>query len=529
MATPFPGTVWKITDAAGAPINGAKIYTYTAGTLTAKAAYTTSALSVATSNPIITAADGTARFYLGSGSYRVRVFDATDVELTQYADDNMSRAIDEGSLLNIDAADVTLTPPGTGAVATLLDAALTVVVYADQYGTLQQALAVAQGNGGGAVWLTPGTRYTLTAQITIPARCGLMSDGTAEIYCPASVFTNTSLGTRYTSTSAAIDMSGQTGSPYTTSIAPFLVGVRITSEVGDGRVVDAIVARNVQELRVERCEISRFPIGCGVRAASLVGGSICDNWIHDFTSSAVWGTQPQITGVELDNDRVNSVGSAGVRVCRNVIKDLTVSGSLLSTWGYQTDGINLAHQTTNNCVISDNWLDNMGEGIDVFGKCNTLNGNTIRNAYVYGLKFIHGASFNSVNGGTIENAGLGGIVFAGSDVASVGDTTRNTVCGLTIRELNYNSAWTANSSSGISFVDNVGTTGKPISNVVTGCTVSEGALGKYGWLDQSTGSRNFGEGIEVVVGAANVKRVEVTGAAGTCRIAGSGTYSTSLV
>jgi hypothetical protein len=529
MATPFTGTVWYITDAAGAPVAGAKVYTYAAGTLTGKAVYTDSTLVTASSNPVIADSSGRVTFFMGGGAYRFRVFDASDVEITALAEDNVSRALDAGDLLNIDAADVTLTPPGTGAVATTLDTALTVVVYADQYSTLQQALTVAQGNGGGAVWLTPGKRYTLTTQITIPSRCGLMSDGTAEIYCPVSVFTNTSLGTRYTATSAAIDMSGLTVSPYTINTAPFLIGVRITSEVGDGRVVDAIVARNVEELRIERCEISRFPVGCAIRAASLVGGSICDNWIHDFTSSAVWGSAPQITGVELDNDRVNSVGSIGVRICRNSIRDLTVSGSLLSTYGFETDGINLAHQATNNCIVNDNWIDNVGEGIDVFGKLNTFSGNNIRNAYIWGLKFIHGASFNSVIGGTIENVGLAGIVFAGSSVASVGDTTRNTVSGVTIRTLDYLGVWAANSSAGIAFIDNVGTTGKPISNVVTGCTVSEGTLGKYGWLDQSTGSRNFGEGIEVVVGAANVKRVEVTGAAGTCRIAGSGTYSTSLV
>jgi hypothetical protein len=107
MATPFPGTVWKITDSSGAPINGAKIYTYSAGTLTAKAAYTTSAFTTATSNPIITGADGTARFYLGPGAYRIRVFDATDVELTSYADDNMISQTDPSTDLAT-ATDVAL-------------------------------------------------------------------------------------------------------------------------------------------------------------------------------------------------------------------------------------------------------------------------------------------------------------------------------------------------------------------------------------------------------------------------------------
>lgn len=90
MAAPFPGTVWTVNDSAGNPVSGAKIYTYEAGTLTAKAVYTSSALTTAASNPVICDASGRAQFFRGSGSYRFRVFDSSDVELTAYAADNIS-------------------------------------------------------------------------------------------------------------------------------------------------------------------------------------------------------------------------------------------------------------------------------------------------------------------------------------------------------------------------------------------------------------------------------------------------------
>jgi hypothetical protein len=93
MAQPFPGTVWTITDASGNPVSGAKVYTYAAGTLTAKAAYTTAALTIAASNPIIADSSGRAQFFLGAGAYRVRVFDANDVELPAYACDNMANDV----------------------------------------------------------------------------------------------------------------------------------------------------------------------------------------------------------------------------------------------------------------------------------------------------------------------------------------------------------------------------------------------------------------------------------------------------
>ena len=78
-----------ITTAAGTPVNGAKIYTYEGGTLSPKAVFTTSALTVAHANPII-AANGKATYFLGSGSYRIRVTDASDVELPQFAVDKIS-------------------------------------------------------------------------------------------------------------------------------------------------------------------------------------------------------------------------------------------------------------------------------------------------------------------------------------------------------------------------------------------------------------------------------------------------------
>ena len=125
MAAPFPGTVWIITDAAGQPVSGAKIRTYEAGTLTDKAVYTTAALSTPASNPVIADASGRAQFFLGSGSYRFKVFDSSDVELTAYAADNVSDSSGLVTALetalatagtSTGAAQVGFTQGGTGSV-----------------------------------------------------------------------------------------------------------------------------------------------------------------------------------------------------------------------------------------------------------------------------------------------------------------------------------------------------------------------------------------------------------------------------
>lgn len=102
MAQPFPGTVWTITDASGNPVSGAKVYTYAAGTLTAKAVYTDASLATASSNPVIADTLGRVTFFMGSRAYRFRVFDASDVEITALAEDNISS---DTSSIKTDLAD----------------------------------------------------------------------------------------------------------------------------------------------------------------------------------------------------------------------------------------------------------------------------------------------------------------------------------------------------------------------------------------------------------------------------------------
>lgn len=63
------GTKYKVTSG-GVAVPGALIYTYESGTLTPLATYTTAALSVAHSNPIVTDSNGEAVIFLGASAYR---------------------------------------------------------------------------------------------------------------------------------------------------------------------------------------------------------------------------------------------------------------------------------------------------------------------------------------------------------------------------------------------------------------------------------------------------------------------------
>ncbi len=372
---------------------------------------------------------------------------------------------------------------------------------------LNSALAL-----GRRIWLTPGITYRVTSSLLFSADGGgLVSDGTATIYAPAASFNNTSLSNRYASNSCVVNMSGQVSSPYTARQNVTLRGVIVESEVSDGRMVDAVVGRNIVNLQLD-FEAFGFPVGCGFRGASIRGNSRIVAYVHDFTTSAVWGTQPQCTGIEIDNDIVNSTPSVGIHIDRPKIEDLTFTGAALATWTSQTDGINLNGTGSYGHRISSPRIRNVGEGIDCFASHCTLVDVILEQIHVWGLKFIHGASFNTATGVSITDVGAGGIVFAGSTSPGVGDTEGNVVTGVTIENVNYNNLWTNN--GGVFCTDNGGTTGKPRNNSVANVHITEGALGKYGWFDESTGSGNNGDNIRVITGAAHVADVSIANGGG---------------
>lgn len=434
--------------------------------------------------------------------------------------------------LSPDIVDVSVTKAGqTLLAATGIEVVgVTVMVYADDYGSLTKAIQKAQTYEllGAGVWLTPGKQYSRTEKLAIPSACGLVSDGTARIYAPAGSFDNATLGTRYSSNSCVIDMSGLTSGAFTRAQAPFLIGVEIVSESATGRAVDAIVARNVERLRIENVTVRGFPTGADLRLASLVGGIVrgvnCGNRTDDYD----WPTQPQMTGICVDQDRIDGRGSSNTRFSDNFIREILATGDYLASWGQESDGVNISHQSSVLLTFTNTTINEVGEGIDCFGKHIAFNGVTMSNIRAAGIKFVHGASFCSVNGGALVNVGRYGVVFSGSDIEDVGDTTRNVINGLTVTNVDYLGAHAASNTACIGFEDNGGSEGLPVGNIVNGAALSCGDEGQYGWYDESNGSGNIGEAISIAVGGNTTKRVRVDNAAGSCRLVGSSTYHTDL-
>ncbi len=78
MATLATNVSFQCFGLDGKPLAGGKVYTYSAGTTTSKATYTTMAGTVANPNPVILDQNGRAKIFLGDGSYRLQIKDSND-------------------------------------------------------------------------------------------------------------------------------------------------------------------------------------------------------------------------------------------------------------------------------------------------------------------------------------------------------------------------------------------------------------------------------------------------------------------
>lgn len=81
MSTIFTQGRFSAEDAAGAPLVGGLLHTYSSGTTTPKATYSDPGLTAANTNPIALNARGEAQVWLGSGAYSMRLTDAAGVTI----------------------------------------------------------------------------------------------------------------------------------------------------------------------------------------------------------------------------------------------------------------------------------------------------------------------------------------------------------------------------------------------------------------------------------------------------------------
>ena len=183
--SPVGGVASQFFDNNGNVLTGGKIYTYAAGTTTPQTTYTSVSGNTAHTNPIILDAAGRVpggELWVTSGVvYKFVLKTSTDVLIGTY--DNVT-----GIISVLDAAQVTYTPAGTGAVTTTVQAKLRQIVSIADFGgypnattntaiALQAAHDALPGSGGTIYIPDGGTYYLFTSGVSFTKPIRLVGGG----------------------------------------------------------------------------------------------------------------------------------------------------------------------------------------------------------------------------------------------------------------------------------------------------------------------------------------------------------------
>jgi hypothetical protein len=342
-------------------------------------------------------------------------------------------------------------------------------------GTPDDTVALTKAISVGDTQLTPSARYRITSRITVPNGRRVVGDRTSVVEMDGSSFNGT---TSYATNSLGFLLNGNT------SGGLYGFHIKLINQT-DELIAGAVAVRSCSNVSIENIEISGFRKSKVVAVDSCTDCFIDGNYIHDCLLASL--TNGQLTGIDIDNNRVSGVASTRISACDNVVENLTCSPAFNTSFGYQTDGINVSHASSNRHTIDRNTLRNIGEGIDCFGSRCSISNNMVFDAYAFGIKIIHGASRNAIKDNKIFAPGYAGIVIAGISVAPT-DTEYNEVSGNFICDVNQAGNWTSQANAGIR-VENDGGSKFAKRNVIRNNTIANGASMKWGLLFD-VGSQN---------------------------------------
>jgi hypothetical protein len=165
---PYPK--FKATDSSGVPYSGGKLYTYAAGTSTAKAAYTDVNLSTPAANPIVLDSSGEAAVYL-KGKYKLIL--KTSADVTVWTLDNVQGMGDwEEGKYYADASETDQGATGTGN---------SIAAHLATIGSENAIIKLANTSGSATTSYTVSTAITIPANVTLEIEPGaLIVEGTGS-------------------------------------------------------------------------------------------------------------------------------------------------------------------------------------------------------------------------------------------------------------------------------------------------------------------------------------------------------------
>lgn len=296
-------------------------------------------------------------------------------------------------------------------------------IAVDATAALKAALAA------GNVWLTRNTIYVLTETIDIPSTRQIISDGSGTLLIktgPGTAFT-----AKDTNSSTHWDVDQKMQAIRIVDANNVVLRdfrLRMASEEGDAQPLlrRGIHVSNSSDVSIQGLELLGFPRTKGIVAVNSGRGvSVEDNLFHGGYTVA---PARQVTGIEVDDDRVNGdsnnlriVGNfiLGVMLDRDVLFDTAIPDRNGVPLGYETDGINM-QVNVNPHLVANNSIMDVGEGIDSFSSNGQYRNNHIERAFSLGVKVAHGATGNRFSGNRVLATGFSSILIADSETEPTG-------------------------------------------------------------------------------------------------------------
>lgn len=415
--TPVPRI--QFLDANGRPLAGGKVYTYSAGTTTPLATYTTSAGNVANANPVVLDSGGFAGIWLSPVAYKIELRSSAGV--VQWTVDNV---YDWAQLLKADLASTAVNKgaymigykPTVGqAVARTVQAKLDEIFtikdfgavcddVADDHVAIQAAIDYVVSLEGGGVLEGPAgsTCYIGTTGLVIPN-----SNHGISIHGPSFG----SWGIRYAGSGTAVSVGvyGPTAYSYRVTLEGFKVDISGAGANAIGVLVNPALYWSLRQLQVTSTNgfsaaanhqigikflggnaadvtfgahgvwdqvqvqgtfrqgvyMTAAQIGWGFNANSFIGGSV----VYEGTAPA--GQTPPYTGFWLEHGNQNVVQMIDAENWDVAWR----SDDYDNTWiGIREESVNLGFRfgapvamVTQGGVFNKLYASSMGDGVDVSG------------------------------------------------------------------------------------------------------------------------------------------------------------------
>ncbi len=258
---------------------------------------------------------------------------------------------------------------------------------ADDTAALQRAL-----DQGMRVWLSPHRVYRLTRRLEMRSGQALQSAGSATLLMASgpdgfsNAFAQRSDTGIYTERGTGLRLSGA---------GITLSDLFIVKAFEDDRYVIGIDVVQARAVNIRRVRLRGFSVAPGiVTIRSSHGVTVESSLIHASCTRST--TVPpdvgsfQITGISVDDSRVEGEGSTGLRLFNNVIAGLNMAP--VTYRRDQSDGINFAAMGSgHDSVIAQNDISGVDEGVDLFGTGIKVERNRVAATSV-ALKLVHGAN-----------------------------------------------------------------------------------------------------------------------------------------